>query len=93
MVSAEESAAATKETIQLNVREQFLSLQAAEKNIQTTSKAVEQAEEDYKIAQVRYTVTVFGEDPTASELADILGTIPYEILTSIPRRIDREIIR
>ncbi len=39
------------------------------------------------------TVTVFGEDPTASELADILGTIPYEILTSIPRRIDREIIR
>ena len=46
--AAEESAAATKETIQLNVREQFLSLQAAEKNIQTTSKAVEQAEEDYK---------------------------------------------
>ena len=44
-------------------------------------------------AQVGDTVTVFGEDPTASELADILGTIPYEILTSIPRRIDREIIR
>ena len=44
-------------------------------------------------AQVGDTVTVFGKDPTASELADILGTIPYEILTSIPRRIDREIIR
>ena len=44
-------------------------------------------------AQVGDTVTVFGEDPTACELADILGTIPYEILTSIPRRIDREIIR
>ena len=44
--SSEESAAATKEDIQLNVRQQFLSLQAAEKNIQTTSKAVEQAEED-----------------------------------------------
>lgn len=44
-------------------------------------------------AQVGDTVTVFGEDPTSSELADILGTIPYEILTSIPRRIDREIIR
>ena len=44
-------------------------------------------------AQVGDTGTVFGEDPTASELADILGTIPYEILTSIPRRIDREIIR
>ncbi len=56
--AAEESAAATKENIQLNVREQFLSLQAAEKNIQTTSKAVEQAEEDYKIAQVRYSAGV-----------------------------------
>ena len=39
------------------------------------------------------TVTVFGEDPTVSELADILGTIPYEILTSVPRRIERVIIR
>lgn len=44
-------------------------------------------------AKVGDTVTVFGEDPTASELAGILGTIPYEIMTSIPRRIDREIIR
>lgn len=44
-------------------------------------------------AKVGDTVTVFGEDPTASELAEILGTIPYEIMTSIPRRIDREIIR
>ena len=44
-------------------------------------------------AQVGDTVTVFGEDPTASELAGILGTIPYEIMTSIPRRIDRESIR
>ena len=56
--ASEESAAATKEDIQLNVRQQFLSLQAAEKNIQTTSKAVEQAEEDYKIAQVRYSAGV-----------------------------------
>lgn len=39
------------------------------------------------------TVTIFGEGPTVSELADILGTIPYEIMTSIPRRIDREIIK
>ena len=44
-------------------------------------------------AKVGDTVTVFGEDPTASELAGILGTIPYEIMTSIPRRTDREIIR
>ena len=44
-------------------------------------------------AKVGDTVTVFGDDPTVSELADILGTIPYEIMTSIPRRIDREIIK
>ena len=39
------------------------------------------------------TVTIFGEDPTVSELADILGTIPYEIMASVPRRIERVIIR
>jgi alanine racemase len=38
------------------------------------------------------TVTIFGEDPTITELAQILGTIPYEILTSVPRRIERIII-
>lgn len=44
-------------------------------------------------AEVGDTVTIFGEDPTASELAGILGTIPYEIMTSVPRRIERVIIR
>lgn len=39
--------------------------------------------------QVGDTVTIFGEDPTICELAEILGTIPYEILTSVPRRIER----
>ena len=39
------------------------------------------------------TVTIFGEDPTVTELAGILGTIPYEILTSVPRRIERIVIR
>jgi len=39
------------------------------------------------------TVTIFGEDPTVTELAGILGTIPYEILTSVPRRIERIILR
>ena len=38
------------------------------------------------------TVTIFGEEPTITELANILGTIPYEILTSVPRRIERIII-
>lgn len=39
------------------------------------------------------TVTIFGEDPTVEELASILGTIPYEILTSVPRRIERIIVK
>ena len=39
------------------------------------------------------TVTIFGEDPTVSELASLLDTIPYEILTSVPRRIERIIVR
>lgn len=44
-------------------------------------------------AEVGDTVTIFGEDPTVSELAGILDTIPYEIMTSVPRRIERVIIR
>ncbi len=44
-------------------------------------------------AQVGDTVTIFGEDPTVTEMASILDTIPYEIMTSVPRRIKRVIIR
>ena len=43
--------------------------------------------------EVGDTVTIFGEDPDVGELASILGTIPYEILTSVPRRIERIIVR
>ena len=43
-------------------------------------------------AKVGDTVTFFGENPTISDLAEILGTIPYEILTSVPRRIERIIV-
>ena len=44
-------------------------------------------------AKVGDTVTICGEDPTISELATILGTIPYEIITSVPRRIKRIIVK
>ena len=44
-------------------------------------------------AKVGDTVTVFGEDPSVCELAGVLDTIPYEIFTSIPRRIERVVIR
>lgn len=39
------------------------------------------------------TVTIFGSDPTVSEVAGWLDTIPYEVLTSVPRRIERIIVR
>jgi len=44
-------------------------------------------------AEVGDTVTIFGEDPTIDELANILGTIPYEVLTSVHNRIERVILR
>ena len=58
LLKAKETSAQTDEAIQLDVRTAYLNLQAAEKNIQTTSTAVTQAEEDYKIAQVRYSAGV-----------------------------------
>ena len=44
-------------------------------------------------AEVGDTVTIFGDEPSATEIAGILGTIPYEIFTSVPRRIERIITR
>lgn len=38
------------------------------------------------------TVTIFGERPSAADLARILDTIPYEIFTSIPHRVERVFI-
>lgn len=58
LMKAEETAAETYEQIQLDVQTAYLNLMAAAKNIATTSVAVEQAREDYKIAQVRYTAGV-----------------------------------
>lgn len=43
-------------------------------------------------AKVGDTVTIFGEDPKITDLAAILGTIPYEVLTSVPRRIQRIVV-
>ncbi len=34
-------------------------------------------------------VVIFGEEPTIFELADKLGTITYEILTSVAARVKR----
>jgi len=44
-------------------------------------------------AQVGDIVTIFGENPTVQSLAQILDTIPYEILTGIDRRLKRVIVK
>ncbi len=48
----------TKDSIALKTREYFLNMEAAEKNIATSKIAVERAEEDYKIYEVRYAAGV-----------------------------------
>jgi len=58
LLKAQESAYAQMEKIDLEVRTAYLNLIAAEKNISTTKVAVEKAQEDYKIAQVRYSAGV-----------------------------------
>ena len=58
LTRAKEVAAQTREQIQLEVQQYFLELHAAEKNIGTTQAAVALAEENYKIAQVRYAAGV-----------------------------------
>ena len=40
-------------------------------------------------AQVGDEVEIFGNDIPVTELSDKLGTIPYEVLTSVSRRVKR----
>lgn len=54
LYKAEENAANTAAQIQLDVRNAYLSMLAAKQNIDTTRVAVRQAEENDRIAQIRY---------------------------------------
>ena len=54
VIKAQETYRQTTDGVQLSVRNYYLSLREAEKRISTSSVAVAQAEEDYKIAQIRY---------------------------------------
>lgn len=51
---AQEKARQTKDSVQLDVRQAYLNVRESEKRIHTTEVAVSKAEEDFKIAQVRY---------------------------------------
>lgn len=54
LAKAEENYRDTKDAVMLDVRSNYLDLREAEKRIATTKVAVEKAEEDFHIAQVRY---------------------------------------
>ena len=51
---AQEQLKQTVDSVQLDVRQTYLSLKAAEQSIATSSSAVGLAEEDYKIKVIRY---------------------------------------
>lgn len=55
---AKEQARQTSDSVQLEVRSAYLSMKEAEKRIETSQVAVAQAQEDFKIAQVRYSAGV-----------------------------------
>lgn len=54
LYKAEETYRQTKDSVQLDVRNNYLSLREAEKRIATSRVAVDSAEEDYRISQLRY---------------------------------------
>ncbi|SFL62231.1 TolC family protein [Pelosinus propionicus] len=58
VVKAEQQAKQKKDSIQLAVREAYLNMIEAEKRIDTSQVTVEQAEENLKIAEVRYSAGV-----------------------------------
>ena len=58
VTKAEAAAEDTRQKGDLEVRTAYLNLKAAERSIHTNSVAVERAQEDYKIAQVRYAAGV-----------------------------------
>jgi outer membrane protein len=53
-----QTAKQTKDAVQLEVRQAYLNMVEAEKRISTSQVTVEQADEDFKIAQVRYSAGV-----------------------------------
>ena len=58
LVKSSEQAKQKQDAIQLEVRQCYLNMGEAEKRIQTSKVAVDKAQEDFKIAQVRYSAGV-----------------------------------
>lgn len=58
LTKSSEQAKQKQDGIQLEVRQAYLNMSEAEKRIQTSKVAVDKAQEDFKIAQVRYSAGV-----------------------------------
>ncbi|MDT8903779.1 TolC family protein [Anaeroselena agilis] len=58
VVKANEQYRQTKDSVSLEVRQAYLSMKESEKRIETSQVAVAKADEDFKIAQVRYNAGV-----------------------------------
>lgn len=54
LLKARETEQKTRETVQLAVKQAYLNIQAAAQSVEATRAAVDQAEESFKIARVRY---------------------------------------
>lgn len=79
---AEENYMDTVENAKLDVRIAYLNLIAAEKNIFTTSVAVEQAQDDYNIALVRYNAGV-GTNLDVMDAEDNLVRVQNQYITAL----------
>lgn len=54
LLKARETEQKTREAVQLEVKQAYLNIQAAAQSVEATKAAVDQAEESFKIARVRY---------------------------------------
>lgn len=58
VTTSQEQARQQRDTVALEVRQAYLSMREAEKRIDTSKVAVDQAQEDFRISQVRYSAGV-----------------------------------
>jgi len=78
VATAQETARQTRDTIALDVRTAYLSMKEAEKRIDTSKVAVDQAAENFRISELRYTAGVGTNlDVVDAELAQTQAKTNY----------------
>lgn len=82
VVRAQESYRQISDEVRLAVRTSYLSMREAEKRIKTTEVAVAQAEEDYRIAQLRYRAGV-GTNTDVMDASVALTTVKNNYIQAL----------